>query len=105
MICGGCTRGDHCGRPGPVGLRTGTCACQHLPPGSWRGVETGLTAPGNVPGPDPQGDVIGPADAATGDLVTILTAWQRLHRAGRFIEAAALRRGLIHKLSRLGPKE
>lgn len=39
MICDPCKAGDHCGRPGPVGLRSGSCGCQHRPPGAWKGVQ------------------------------------------------------------------
>lgn len=39
MICDPCKAGDHCERPGPVGLRSGSCGCQHRPPGAWKGVQ------------------------------------------------------------------
>jgi hypothetical protein len=46
-----------------------------------------------------------PAEADDRPFVVVLTEWSRLHRAGRFGEAALLRKTLIGRLGRLGMKE
>lgn len=43
--------------------------------------------------------------ADTRPFTVVLTEWHRLHKAGKFGEAAVLRKTLIGRMRRLGPKE
>lgn len=125
MICGSCARGDHCGPPGVVGDR---CFCQHRPPGTGQAGRPSLeitrgdasvimeigrqlsAAPGpvsrpvdDVPLPDPRTDASAPPEAPLRPFTEVLADWVRAHRAGRFKQAAALRRTMTDYLNRLGP--
>lgn len=97
MICDGCVRGDHCGPPGAAGPH---CPCQHRPRrlvAASQGVEV-------PPMPHHQEPPDSAPEADVRPFVVVLTEWQRLHRAGKFGEAALLRKTLIGRLGRLGTR-
>ena len=100
MICDDCTRGDHCGLPGE---RSTQCFCQHRPRKRvLKPADGGVEVPQMPPHQDPPAEV---PEADTRPFVTLLTEWQRRHRAHDFEGAAVLRKTMISRLSRLGTKE